>query len=85
MKDRDLISTMRVQMHEMREQLVELKLRLPPGSRSASAYRAREILLEAQRELTHILGGLLEGDGASAPLPAPALHPDRHALQAGAR
>ena len=64
MKDRHLVSNMRSQLHDMRSELIGVRVNLMPGGRTAAIERARSRLLEAMTELNEVLAGPLEGDGA---------------------
>lgn len=64
MKDRHLVSNMRNQLHDMRDELVGVRMRIMPGARTAAIERARLNMLEAMSDLDEVLHGRLEGDPA---------------------
>lgn len=69
MKDRPLVSNMRFQLHDMRDELTGVRMRIMPGARTAAIERARQHLQDAAAELEAVLGGRLEGDHGDLPTP----------------
>ncbi|MDC7808810.1 hypothetical protein [Sphingomonas koreensis] len=62
MSDRTLISNMRFQLHDLRDDLVGVKMRTAAGARGGAIERARQHLQDAAAELEFVLSGKLEGD-----------------------
>jgi hypothetical protein len=61
-KDRALVSNMRFQLHDMRDELVNVRMRTAAGARGGAIERARQHLQDAAAELEFVLSGKLEGD-----------------------
>jgi hypothetical protein len=81
--DRTLVSNMRFQLHDLRDELVGVRMRIMPGARTAAIERARRHLQDACAELELVLDGRLEGDHSL--VPTPELTDAAHDLDAVAR
>lgn len=66
MKDSATVSNMRFQLHDLRDELIGVRMRIMPGARTAAIERARQHLQDACAELETVIGGRLQGDGATA-------------------
>ena len=61
-KDRTRVANMRSLLHDMRSDLIGVRMNTMPGARTASIERAREHMLQAQAALTEVMSGPLAGD-----------------------